>query len=128
MLMKTSIISFLMLITFALAEEGFAEGSVKAAEIWSLRTPSRLQSQRVTFHSFILNGTPANIEDYPFKVSLRLSGVFFCGASVIGSKWALTAGHCMEWRVSPDLVRQKEKISASKERVMNARGNLLLSL
>lgn len=107
MLTKTSIISLLMLITFSFGGEGLADGSAKAAEIWSPRTPSRLQSRRVTFHSFILNGTPADIEDYPFKVSLRISGMFICGASVIGSQWVLTAGHCMEWRVSPELVRHK---------------------
>lgn len=104
MLMKTSIIPLLMLMSFA---QGLAEGSAKGTEIWSPRTPSRLQSRRVTFRSFILNGTPAEIENYPFKVSLRLSGTFFCGGSVIGSQWSLTAGHCLEWRVSPELVRQK---------------------
>lgn len=102
MLSKTSIISFLMLITFSVGGgKGFGESCF---ERWSLRTPSRLQSANVSFYRYILNGTPADIDDYPFKLSLRIAGMFFCGASVIGSKWALSAGHCLERISSPDLV------------------------
>lgn len=105
--MKTSIILFLMLITFSVGGKGFEEGSIRAAEIWNPRIPSRLQNKNVTFRSYILNGTPADIKDYPFKLSLRMFDEFFCAASVIGSQWALTAAHCLEWRISPELVRQK---------------------
>lgn len=107
MLTKTSIILFLMLITFSLGGKGLKEGSVKAAEIWIPRIPSRLQMKNSTFHPFILNGSPADIEDYPFKLSLRMFGEFFCGASSISTQWVLTAAHCLELRISPDLVKSK---------------------
>lgn len=87
--MKTSIIPWLMLITLLDGWKGLAEGSIKD---WQPHIPARLRSRAVTFRSFILHGTPAEIEDFPFKVSLRQSGEFFCGGTVIGWKWALTAG------------------------------------
>lgn len=106
MLTKTSIISFLMLITFSLSVKGFSDGRFKA---WCERIPSRLQSTNSTFQAFILNGSPADIEDYPFKVSLRMYGEFFCGGSVIGSQWVLTAAHCLEQGFDPELVSENGK-------------------
>lgn len=106
MLMKTSIILFLMLITFSVG--GGNEGLLKGNNIWTRRMPSRLQTRNITnsFHPYILNGNIADIADYPFKLSLRMFGEFICGASVIGSKWSLTAAHCLEWRISPELVKR----------------------
>lgn len=116
MLTKTSIILLLMLITFSLGGEGFKEGNIKAAEnYWSLRIPSRFQTKNSTFHPFILNGTPADIEDYPFKVSLRIFGEFFCAASVIGLQWALSAAHCLEFEVPANLVSEKSELFTRAE-------------
>lgn len=107
MLTKTAITLFLMLITFSVDGEGFAEGNVKASsDIWTTRIPTRLQGRHVSFRRFIVNGTPADIKDYPFKVSLRMFGEFFCGASIISSEWTLSAAHCLEWNISPDLVKK----------------------
>lgn len=116
MLTKTSIILLLMLITFSLGEKGFKEGNIKAAENWKfLRIPSRFQANNSTFHPFILNGSPADIKDYPFKVSLRMFEEFFCGASVIGSQWALSAAHCLEYEISADLVSKTSAFSTQSE-------------
>lgn len=116
MLTKASIILLLMLITFSFGGEGFKEGNIKAVENWSLRIPSRLQAKNSTFHRFILNGTPADIRDYPFKVSLRMFEEFFCAASVIGSQWALSAAHCLEYEVSADLVRKNLRNFHSRQK------------
>jgi len=43
---------------------------------------------------FVVNGTDANIEDYPWMVSIRVFGSHNCGGSIINSKWILTAAHC----------------------------------
>lgn len=114
MLTKTSIILLLMLITFSFGGEGFEEGNIKAAENWIPRIPSRLQAKNSTFHPFILNGSPAVFEDYPFKVSLRVFDEFFCAASVIGSQWALSAAHCLEYEIAAELVRKKFRIFHSE--------------
>lgn len=126
MLTKTSIILFLMLIAFTPDGEGFEEGSVRSAEMWSSRMPSRLlQSRNVTIRRAIVNGTPADIKDYPFKVSLRLFGELFCGGSIISQHWVLTAGffllqkrvlnnwtiasftaHCLEYMWLPEWVNE----------------------
>ncbi|KAJ8922203.1 hypothetical protein NQ315_004140 [Exocentrus adspersus] len=42
----------------------------------------------------IILGRHVDIEDYPYQVSLQSGGEHFCGASMIGSKWVVTAAHC----------------------------------
>uniref|UniRef100_A0A8W7Q4H0 Peptidase S1 domain-containing protein n=1 Tax=Anopheles coluzzii TaxID=1518534 RepID=A0A8W7Q4H0_ANOCL len=42
----------------------------------------------------IVGGRDAPIENFPYQLSLRRSGVHACGASVIALRWALSAAHC----------------------------------
>lgn len=49
-----------------------------------------------TYNSKIIGGTNADIKDFPYQLSLRFKDKHGCGASIISSKWALTASHCME--------------------------------
>lgn len=56
------------------------------------RMPPRTMTNS-TFHPFILNGRPADIYDYPFKLALHVFGNFYCSASVISSRWSLSAGN-----------------------------------
>ncbi|KAF5285990.1 hypothetical protein FQR65_LT12987 [Abscondita terminalis] len=44
----------------------------------------------------IVGGSVANIEQYPHHVSLQLAENHICSGSIIGSKWILTAAHCVE--------------------------------
>ncbi|KAL7037041.1 hypothetical protein ACKWTF_009049 [Chironomus riparius] len=57
-----------------------------------------------TFSPYILNGQPADIRNYPFKLSLHIFERFECSASVISPIWSLTAGHCVESRISPEYI------------------------
>ncbi|XP_049762267.1 trypsin alpha-4-like [Schistocerca cancellata] len=43
----------------------------------------------------IIGGTFTDIASYPWMVSMQINGLHYCGASVISSKWVLTAGHCL---------------------------------
>ncbi|XP_060523166.1 transmembrane protease serine 9-like [Cylas formicarius] len=50
----------------------------------------------------IVNGTNATQGEFPYMVSIRIYGGFFheCGGSIIGPRWILTAGHCIDEDVS----------------------------
>ncbi|KAJ8932957.1 hypothetical protein NQ314_014336 [Rhamnusium bicolor] len=42
----------------------------------------------------IVGGTPANIADYPYQVSVQFDGSHACGGSIITETFILTAAHC----------------------------------
>lgn len=44
----------------------------------------------------ITGGSPADIANFPFQLSMRILGTFECGASIISPQWALTAAHCFK--------------------------------
>ncbi|XP_052890461.1 trypsin beta-like [Anopheles moucheti] len=47
----------------------------------------------------IVNGVGVNIANYVYALNMYHNNVFFCGASIITSSHALTAGHCMQPRM-----------------------------
>ncbi|XP_053687937.1 trypsin-7-like [Sabethes cyaneus] len=51
-------------------------------------------TERPPVNGRIVGGIDANIEDFPYQLSLRHSGSHSCGASVISDRWALSAAHC----------------------------------
>lgn len=42
----------------------------------------------------IVGGSDANIEDYPYQISLQYYGSHICGGSIISTRYVLTAAHC----------------------------------
>lgn len=45
----------------------------------------------------IVGGFAMNITEAPWQVSLQLGGSHFCGGSIIGNDWILTAAHCTKY-------------------------------
>lgn len=53
----------------------------------------------------IVGGVETTIDKAPYQVSLQLNGRHFCGGSIIGANWVLTAGHCVSNGAIPITVR-----------------------
>ncbi|KAJ8932956.1 hypothetical protein NQ314_014335, partial [Rhamnusium bicolor] len=47
------------------------------------------------FDEKIVGGTPANIVNYSYQVSLLRNNIHYCGGAIISSTWILTAAHCV---------------------------------
>ncbi|XP_046998470.1 trypsin-1-like [Schistocerca americana] len=62
---------------------------------WSLSEAVRGAAERADAAPRIVNGTDADIKDYPFMVSVWYRGAFNCGGSLLSSSWVLSAAHCM---------------------------------
>ncbi|KAG5893390.1 hypothetical protein JTB14_024509 [Gonioctena quinquepunctata] len=61
----------------------------------------------------IVGGQEADIADYPYQLALMDGGLFFCGASLISSTWALTSAHCMIGITASTLTVQANSSSIS---------------
>ncbi|KAI1979892.1 hypothetical protein LOZ53_006476 [Ophidiomyces ophidiicola] len=77
--------------------------------------------------SRIVGGVEAKLGELPSTVALAESGLKSCGATLIGPKLALTAGHCA-WNASKDftlragsLTRGRTSVNSPSELVVNLR-------
>jgi len=71
------------------------------------RTPTF--TQRRFTSPFIVNGEPADIQDFPHHLALLdlTWGGYICGASVLSVHYALSAAHCLEFDVPAEFVRKQ---------------------
>lgn len=44
----------------------------------------------------IVGGTQTTIENRPWQISLQSGGSHFCGGTILGASWILTANHCVD--------------------------------
>uniref|UniRef100_A0A182QSI1 Peptidase S1 domain-containing protein n=1 Tax=Anopheles farauti TaxID=69004 RepID=A0A182QSI1_9DIPT len=98
--MKLLVIVSLLCVTGALAD---AAGTA----IWrSMQVRIDTKSERA-FSGRIVGGFMAAITSFPYQLSLRRFDHHACGASVIDSKWAVTAAHCMLPSISTEFLTVK---------------------
>ncbi|XP_055850331.1 trypsin alpha-3-like [Episyrphus balteatus] len=54
----------------------------------------------------IVNGRSANIMEYAYQVSIQIRGSHFCGGSILGTRWILTAAHCLAQPIANNEIAQ----------------------
>lgn len=52
----------------------------------------------------IFGGTPIDISDAPYQVSVERFGGHWCGGAILNSEWVLSAGHCYDGAQPADLI------------------------
>lgn len=65
------------------------------------------------FKERIVGGVNAQSTDAPFIVSLRNGGQHFCGGTLIGKSWVLTASHCIAGYKAEEVVIGATKVSGN---------------
>lgn len=64
----------------------------------------RISLATAQFNTKIVGGTSVDIVNFPFTLSLRYYALHTCGASAIASTFAISAAHCLDYRVPAEIV------------------------
>ncbi|KAK4318646.1 hypothetical protein Pmani_010363 [Petrolisthes manimaculis] len=51
--------------------------------------------EKSVFSFRITHGTLSGLKEFPWQVAMTVNGRFHCGASIIASRWVITAAHCV---------------------------------
>ncbi|XP_067003044.2 trypsin-1 [Anabrus simplex] len=74
----------------------------------------------------IVGGSPANISDFPFQLSLQLDGVHKCGAALISDTWAITTGYCVRHTATERISLRAGTAVREEGGVVSAAKNIVL--
>lgn len=69
---------------------------------------------RVLSEAHIVGGRGAQIENYPYQVSLQYNNIHVCGGSLISDRWVVTASHCLINNIVKEYSRLTVRVGSTK--------------
>ncbi|CRK99624.1 CLUMA_CG012936, isoform A [Clunio marinus] len=73
--------------------------------VFAKTPPNRINRANIQWRQFIIGGTEVeDFSQFAYQLSMRYVEIHVCGASIIALHWALSAAHCFENNVFPDMI------------------------
>ncbi|KAL3479647.1 trypsin-like cysteine/serine peptidase domain-containing protein [Aspergillus californicus] len=68
----------------------------------------------VLSEAHIVGGHDAEIENYPYQVSIQYNNIHVCGGSLISDRWVITASHCLLNNIVKEYSRLSVRVGSTR--------------